>query len=103
MLNETTKNAIIVAIKSVTPVESIILFGSVTRKEEPDDSDIDICVLTNKNRSALDIVTDIRLALYKKIKRPLDVLVYPVDEFNTYKVSRSFESTIAKEGIVING
>ncbi|MBN1646448.1 MAG: nucleotidyltransferase domain-containing protein [Spirochaetales bacterium] len=103
MINETTKKEILTAVKSVTPVESIIIFGSVARKEETDDSDIDICVVTKENRNILDIMTDIRLALYKKIKRPIDVLVYTTDDFNKYKISRSFESAIVKEGVFIDG
>ena len=104
MIQNELKQDICNAILHTTPAESITIFGSFARNEEREDSDIDLCVVTNENKKTIEIMTNLRLALSKVIDKPLDLVVYPKKIFeNRLRTGFSFETTISKEGIRIYG
>jgi predicted nucleotidyltransferase len=99
----TELNAIVKAIADTGLASKIILFGSVARGEETPGGDIDLCVLTPiKDRRPLDISIDLRMAIRKLQKSPLDLLTYDHERF-AYQAARprTFENTISAEGVTL--
>lgn len=88
-------------IKEITPATKIYLFGSYAYGTPNEDSDIDLCILTNENRRKLEILREIRRNV-GDISYPLDILVYRTDEFNE-RVNNKYimESKIYKDGVEI--
>lgn len=88
-------------IKEITPATKIYLFGSYAYGTPNEDSDIDLCILTNENRRKLEILREIRRNV-GDINYPLDILVYKTDEFNE-RVNNKYimESKIYKDGVEI--
>ena len=88
-------------IKEITPATKIYLFGSYAYGTPNEDSDIDLCILTNENRRKLEILREIRRNV-GDINYPLDILVYKTDEFNE-RVNNKYimESKINKDGVEI--
>ena len=86
-------------IKEITPATKIYLFGSYAYGIPNEDSDIDLCILTNENRRKLEILREIRRNV-GDINYPLDILVYKTDEFNE-RVNNKYimESKIYKDGV----
>lgn len=104
MIQSELKKDICDAVLTTTPAESITIFGSFARNEEREDSDIDLCVITNENRKAIEIMTNLRLALAKIIDKPLDLVVYSRKLFDTrLKTGFAFENAIHNEGVKIYG
>lgn len=106
MSEETLKNIVNDIIKEIR-VEKIILFGSYARGEETEDSDIDLLIVEKepftKERSRRKEIIKIR-ELLSGYKIPKDILVYDVNEFETWK--NSINHIIAqsvKEGRVLYG
>jgi predicted nucleotidyltransferase len=81
-------------IKEITPATKIYLFGSYAYGTPNEDSDIDLCILTEILREIRRNVGDINY--------PLDILVYKTDEFNE-RVNNKYimESKIYKDGVEI--
>ena len=88
-------------IKEITPATKIYLFGSYAYGTPNEDSDIDLCILTNENKRKLEILREIRRNV-GDINYPLDILVYKTDEFNE-RVNNKYimESKIYKDGVEI--
>jgi len=85
-------------------VEKIILFGSYARGEENNESDIDICILTNNSNKKLKIIRTIRNALYDNVSKPVDLLVYKPEEFYDRAAAlKSIEREIADSGVLLYG
>ena len=86
-------------IKEITPATKIYLFGSYAYGTPNEDSDIDLCILTNENKRKLEILREIRRNV-GDINYPLDILVYKTDEFNE-RVNNKYimESKIYKDGV----
>ena len=86
-------------IKEITPATKIYLFGSYAYGTPNEDSDIDLCILTDENRRKLEILREIRRNV-GDINYPLDILVYKTDEFNE-RVNNKYimESKIYKDGV----
>lgn len=86
--------------KSLTDVEKIILFGSVARGEDREDSDVDILIITRDKQKtkdkvigkAMDILLDTSTYISVKVISPL--------EFERLK-NTHFISQIEKEGVLI--
>ena len=47
-------------IKEITPATKIYLFGSYAYGTPTDESDIDLCILTDENKRKLEILREIR-------------------------------------------
>ncbi|MBI4647654.1 MAG: nucleotidyltransferase domain-containing protein [Bacteroidia bacterium] len=95
-------NLLVKKIKSSLQIKSIILFGSYAYGNPSNESDIDLCIVTNESRRQLDIIRDIRKLLMPFITKPLDLLVYGEDEFNYRAAIRStLEYKIKTEGVIL--
>ena len=91
-------------ISSNLEVDKIILFGSYASGTYNDDSDIDICVITNKNKRKIEILREIRNILFDYISKPLDLLVYRSEEFDERAEKfKSIEREIKEKGELLYG
>ncbi len=86
-------------------VRQIFIFGSQVYGKPDEESDIDLCVITDlKNKRKIDIVREIRRELIDLISNPLDILVYTEKEFNERADLRStLEYKILLDGIKVYG
>lgn len=96
-------DAIVKTIVKTGIASKIILFGSVARGDDRQGSDLDLCVLTPiSDRRPRDIAVDLRMAIRNVQKTPLDLLAYNQERFMFHASrERTFENSIAKEGIVL--
>lgn len=84
--------------------EKIFLFGSYAYGTPNQNSDIDICIITEDNKRKIDIMRTLRKALFKEINHPLDILVYKNNEFNERAgYTDSIEKIIKEKGVPIYG
>lgn len=88
-------------IKEITPATKIYLFGSYAYGTPTDESDIDLCILTDENKRKLEILREIRRNI-GDINYSLDILVYKTDEFKE-RVNNKYimESKIYNDGVEI--
>jgi len=85
-------------------VSKIYLFGSYAYGIPTNESDIDLCVLTEENKRKIEIMTDIRKKIGFSMSHPLDIIIYKPEEFYERADSlTSMESQILKKGIVVYG
>jgi predicted nucleotidyltransferase len=86
-------------------VRQIFIFGSQAYGKPDEESDIDLCVITDlKNKRKIDIVREIRRELIDLISNSLDILVYSEKEFNERAGLRStLEYKILMDGIKVYG
>ena len=91
---------IIEEINKVAEINKIYLFGSYAYGNPNNDSDLDLCILTNNNERKRDLIRKIRDAISKTANMPVDTLVYEKNEFNERAlVSSSMEYKIASDGV----
>ena len=90
-------------ITEITKPKKIILFGSYADNRYSNDSDIDICIITDmQNKRLIDLTREVRKSLLEIIDLPLDILIYKNKDFmERLKNSKSFEHTISQKGIVL--
>ena len=91
---------------SLSPLtDSVILFGSVARKEELPDSDMDICIVFKKNKSKIEkIVNALRDELYDKYGVTLAPFYITRKEFKKRAENqKSPVNEILTDGIIISG
>lgn len=63
-------------------VKQILVFDSYAYGVPDENSDIDLCVITDlDDRRKIDIIREIRRELMDLISNPLDILVYSEEEF----------------------
>ena len=74
-------NQVIEKIKNKISVKQIILFGSYAYGNPRNDSDIDLCVITEDRRRKIEIIWDIQESLYKTAKHSVDIFIYKPEEF----------------------
>lgn len=94
-------NRIIEQIESAVSTSKIYLFGSFAYGVSNDDSDLDLCIVTNeKNVRKRDLIKIIRKAISKVASMPVDILVYYKDEFDERsQLESTIEHKIAYEGV----
>ena len=83
-------------------ITSIILYGSVARGTQTEESDLDIAVLTGAytkemHEQMTDLVVDLELE-YNKV---LSVLLIDHDKFKEWENVMPFYKNVKKEGIVL--
>lgn len=78
----------------------IIVFGSVARGDDHDDSDIDILILSNQ-RENIEQVVDDEIACIMYDKQELISAHIMDEEFFNQTKNFSFLSSVLKEGVVI--
>jgi predicted nucleotidyltransferase len=86
-------------------VRQIFIFGSQAYGKPDEESDIDLCVITDlKNKRKIDIIREMRRELMNLISNPLDILVYTEKEFDERAGLRStLEYKILLDGIKVYG
>lgn len=96
-------NKLVKKISQTLKVEKIILFGSYAYGKPNEDSDIDLCVITNVKKRKLVILGMIRSALIPIYTR-LDILVYNEQEFKERsELQTTLEYKIVNEGVILYG
>ncbi len=94
-------NGILYAIQD--DVLSIILYGSVVRGTETDESDVDIAILVKRTLDFAgedklsDVIVDLNLK-YDKVFSVIDILI---DDFEKWKKVTPFYQNITREGVVL--
>lgn len=85
----------------LTPADKIYLFGSYAYGTPNENSDIDLCILTDENKRKIEISRAVR-ENFGTLKYPIDILIYRTDEFNE-RVHNNYimESKIFKDGVQI--
>lgn len=101
MINEITKDRIVGRLVKTSQPEKIILFGSYSRGEQKENSDIDLFIIQKTNESPFR-----RAAIYRKALLDLgmsfDVIVRTPEEVREWQdVKGSFIHTVLSEGSVI--
>jgi len=101
MNHESTR--LIEDIKKITiqhpDIQTIILFGSVARGQEREQSDVDFCIILN-NVKIKKVIQQQILAIEKKYNKNINV-VFTDPTFE--KLDRQFIETLLREGIVLLG
>ncbi len=92
-------------LKEMFNVQQIIVFGSQAYGKPDEESDIDLCVITDlKNKKKIEIIREMRRGLIDFISSPLDILVYSEEEFNERADLRNtLEHKIMLDGIKVYG
>lgn len=98
-------NNALISINENIEVDKIYLFGSYAKNEQNEESDLDICIITNHLAGRkIDVLRKIRRSFVNKITMPIDLLLYTTDEFGERaKLSSTFEYKIANEGVLVHG
>lgn len=83
-------------------INSIILYGSVARGTQTDESDIDIAVIVNSytkdmHEQMLDFIVDLELE-YNKV---LSVLLIDYDKFEEWGNIMPFYKNVKREGVIL--
>ena len=81
-------------------IRKIILYGSVVREEDTEDSDIDILVITDNRKEIEDRVYSQVANILLEMEGYVSAKILTNDDYNRVKHTH-FISTIEKEGIVI--
>jgi predicted nucleotidyltransferase len=82
---------------------SVILYGSVARGTETEDSDIDIAIIIRdaKNQSAQDKIIDFSLEMDLKYDKVFSVIDIDYDEFLKWEDILPFYKNVKREGVVL--
>lgn len=83
--------------------KQVFLFGSQADGKFADDSDIDVCVITNlHNKRKIDVLREIRRELLNRVASPLDILIYSEEEFaERARLGNTLEHKIMNDGVKI--
>ena len=86
-------------------VRQLFIFGSHAYGKPDEESDIDLCVITDlMNKRKIDIIREMRRELIDLISSPLDILVYTEQEFNERAgLKNTLEYKILLNGIKVYG
>ncbi|MBM7556771.1 nucleotidyltransferase domain-containing protein [Halanaerobacter jeridensis] len=99
MINQEDLQKLSQRISELIDTKKIILFGSHANGNADDESDVDLCIITDEDKRKLDIMREIRKNLDSVIDYPLDLIVYKEDEFyQKANLNNSFEHKISEEG-----
>ncbi|MCD5413415.1 MAG: nucleotidyltransferase domain-containing protein [Clostridiales bacterium] len=96
-------NKITNQIKSVVSIKRIYLFASFAYGSPSDDSDLDLCIVINREGiRKRDVIKTIRRSISEVATMPVDILVYYENEFEEKAALVStIEHKIAYEGFSI--
>ena len=84
-------------------IEKIILFGSVAREEDTEESDIDILIITKNEKDRLKISDDVYdkvVDILLETMETISIKMRSIDHFESYK-DFSFYSNIEQDGVLI--
>lgn len=89
-------------IRATVPAVQIYLFGSYAYGEPHKDSDYDIyVVLPDDGPRPLDAMIEIRRAIPKDIKMPMDILALHESRFNYRLGAPTLENTVFEKGVLL--
>ena len=95
---------ILEAIKNRVQLKHLFLFGSYAEGRANTESDLDLCIVAETDKSKIEALREIRIDLYAKVTSPIDFLFFTPDEFETRsKVPKRFEWQIQNRGQLIYG
>lgn len=96
---------IINEINKTSKITSAYLFGSYAYGKPNEDSDLDICIVTDdKSKRKIEIMKILRKAIAGIQSLPVDLLVYYNDEFKERaKLSCTMEHEILHKGVKLYG
>jgi predicted nucleotidyltransferase len=87
---------------AVSDINQIVVFGSRSRGDSNDGSDLDVLVLVNERDSiALRSIQSLKAKALNDIEDFLYVNVFPVRESEFYSSPNAFHQRVQKEGITI--
>ena len=92
------------ALRDKIQIEKVILFGSQAYGSPKEDSDIDLCIITEENKRKIELIREIRRIIKPYKTHSMDILVYNLKEFS--EKSNNFagiEKTINEKGVLIYG
>lgn len=92
--------AVFEQLKKTNP-QAIILFGSASRGEMKEDSDLDILVIKATDKSFMDRMREARMSVRTNL--PLDIIVLTPEEAREFPKKSTFFSQIIEEGKLIYG
>lgn len=91
-------------ILNTVKTNSIYLFGSYASGTPSEDSDFDLyVVIPDDSIRPIEAMQILGGALYKEQKKPIDILVSRVSDFNQRKLLPTIERTIVRDGIMLYG
>lgn len=92
-------------INKTSNISTVYLFGSYAYGNPNNNSDLDICVLTeDKSTRKIDIMKIIRKSIIKIQSMPIDLIVYYKDEFNERAaIECTMEHEILSKGVKLYG
>jgi len=101
MISQEKIEEVVQRIKINVNPDKIILFGSYATGNPTEDSDIDLLIIKDMELPRYKRVKEVKKYL-RRIKVPIDVLVYTSKEFDEWKdIETSFISQINKKGTVL--
>ena len=105
MINKKLINMIANQITKNIKINKIFVFGSYAYGNAKQDSDLDLCVITELgNKRKIDIMREIRKDIRQSYIIPIDVLVYDVKEFDERASHQNtLEYKILSQGILVHG
>jgi predicted nucleotidyltransferase len=87
---------------AMSDIKQIIVFGSRSRSDSNDGSDLDVLVLVNERDSmAFRTIQSLKAEALNDIEDFLYVNVFPVRESEFYSSPNTFHQRVQKEGITI--
>jgi predicted nucleotidyltransferase len=81
-------------------IKKMILFGSVARGDDNDESDIDIFILTTDEDKISDELYDKVVEFIGKFQELISLIIVSTSDFNVVK-NTSFYHNVIKEGIIL--
>ena len=93
------------SILETVPAEAIYLFGSYAYGTPREDSDLDIFVVIpdSVEENPIEVEAEIMERLYRKIEKPVDMLVGRSSIFHRRKNEPTLQKIIAQQGRVLHG
>ena len=92
------------ALKNKIQIKKVILFGSQAYGVPKEDSDIDLCIITEENKRKLELIREIRKIIKPYKTHSMDILVYNSKEFVEKSSNFSgIEKVINEKWVLIYG
>ena len=104
MNNEISKELeeVVNKIRNKIETKKIIIFGSYAKGKETENSDIELCIITEEKRKRLEIIWDIREAIFEETTHSYDIFVYnKIDFESNLNLTTSIENQINSHGIIL--
>jgi len=81
-------------------IKRIVLFGSVARGDDNDDSDIDILIISNNQELIEDIISDEKFNILTKYKELISAHIISEKHYDD-TINYSFLTNVRNEGIIL--